>query len=907
MADIADTSYRLDRDNPWPGLAWFDETAEEFFNGRSREIAELKRLVSDAPLTVLFGRSGLGKTSLLKAGLFPALRRANFLPVYVRVRYGHAGELGAPPLIEQLYSALVDACQSEKAGADAPPRTPGDSLWEYLHRTDTKIWSRQNQKLVPVFVLDQFEEVFTLGQTVPLAVQRLREDLADLAENRIPVATERRLAADPELATSFALRSQPYRVLMSFREDFATDFERWRELPSLMRNRLQLLPMTGRQAFDAILGSASHIVDAPTAALIVRFVASEKKSNPQEDTALVSLDSLTVEPALLSLVCRGLNEGRKERRAKGGADRIDIDLLSQLGAGVVDRHYNDSMSDQPERVSRFIENELITESGFCNPCAQDDAMREPYNVTLGSLQVLVDRRLLRFEPSLGVTRVELIHDLLAPTVVKHRDERRRYDQMRRVSEEMRRQDEARRAADAALDARRRSKIAATVAGGAIVALLAVGALASYAFVQARAAERARAVASQEARIAKSRELASAAMIRLDTEPELAVRLAVEAGRFAQTLQAESALRQALFRWHGHADDPLPQAPSSAPILHLRGVQGAEPTDDVMSVAISPDGRRLLGVGCDRIARVWEVVSGRPVFAREHPSPLTAGAFSADGTLMLTAGGNPCLTHPTRDVNDTDIRVWDARTGDLRTRLVGPQFLLVGAAFDATGARVFGGGLDGRLLSWRIADGAMHVVGDQTSGLEPAIIQAVERSPDGLHFASAAQDGTVAIWNATTGARERTLSHDFRVLALAYGGSPGGEALLATVDENGVAKLWDAATYSLRRELRTYTGALYAAALSRDGRFLVTAGTELALWETQTGAKMQVIASHDPLYAVAMSGDGRAIAAAGQGGFLQIFDCDICTGWDNLLALAESRPPRDLTEQERKELIEEEKR
>ena len=903
MADLADTSYQLDPENPWPGLAWFDESAERFFNGRTREIQELKRLVVEAPLSVLFGRSGLGKTSLLKAGLFPALRRANHLPVYVRVRYSNAGEPGAPPLIEQLYSALREACAPETGGADAPERLPVDSLWEYLHRTDTKIWSRQNERVVPVFVLDQFEEVFTLGTAGSLAVQRLREDLADLAENRIPVATERRLSEHPEIAAQFALRSQPYRVLLSFREDFATQFERWRELPSLMRNRLQLLPMSGRQALDAVRGSASHLMDERTASLIVRFVASEKKSNPQEDTSIVSLDSLTIEPALLSLVCRGLNAGRKERRDKGGPDRIDAELLSQLGTGVVDRHYRESMSDQPERVGRFIESELITESGYRNPCAQDDALREPYLLSLSALQILVDRRLLRFEPSLGVTRVELIHDLLAPTVVKNRDERRRSDDTKRLGDELRRQDEARRTAESALAARRRSTVAAVVAGVAVVVAVGVGGLASYAIQQARRANEARELAVTQARISTSRELAAAAMIRLDAEPELAVRLAMEAAAVAPTLQAESALRQALFRWHGHADDPPPQAPSSAPTLHLRDVQSGKPTDDVMGVAISPDGRRLLGVGCDRAARVWDIASGALAFPRAHDAPIAAGAFSRDGSLMLTAGGNPCLTQPsTTYPNDTDIRVWDAATGTLRKRIAGPDFMLVGASFDAAGRRIVGGGQEGRVYAWSVADGTGQVVGEQSSGAEATIIQAVELSPDGKHFASGAQDGTVAIWNAETGARERTVVHDYRVLALAYGGAASGEALLATVDENGVAKLWDATTFELRREIRTYTGALYSVALSRDGRFLVTSGKELSLWETQTGARMPIIPASEPLFAVAMSGDGRTIAAAGKGGVVKLFDCDLCVDLDGLLALVNGRPPRVLTEQERKDFL-----
>ena len=85
---------RLDLDNPWPGLAPFDEADSAFFHGRQVEAAELLSLIQLEGLTVLFGRSGLGKTSPLKAGVFPALRADNCLPVYLRL--AHADN--APPL-----------------------------------------------------------------------------------------------------------------------------------------------------------------------------------------------------------------------------------------------------------------------------------------------------------------------------------------------------------------------------------------------------------------------------------------------------------------------------------------------------------------------------------------------------------------------------------------------------------------------------------------------------------------------------------------------------------------------------------------------------------------------------------------------------------------------------------------
>jgi hypothetical protein len=894
------TSYRVDPENPWPGLAWFDESAAQFFNGRQREIAELRRLVIEAPLTVLFGRSGLGKTSLLKAGLFPALRQVNFLPVYLRFDFT-PGVGGGAPLVEQLFAAFTGACAS--AGADAPPRGDGETLWEYLHRTDFTVWSAHNEPLVPVFVIDQFEEVFTLGSMNAVAVTRLREDLADLAENRIPVATEARLNTDEDAAARFALRGRRYRLLLSFREDFATAFERWHELPSLMRNRFQLLPMTGRQAIEAVHVSASHLLDQATAEQIVRFVASEKRALPPGDgTDTTPIEDLIVEPALLSLVCRGLNNSRQARRDRGGPNRIDRDLLASTGAGVVDSHYDSCMSDQPERVHRFVENELITESGFRKPCAQDDALREPYGVALDSLRVLVDRRLLRIEPSLGVTRVELIHDLLTPTVVAHRDARRHADQKRRLDEELREQQEARRSIEAVRVARRRTKVVAGVAAVALLLVVAVSALAVYAWRQ-------RQIAADEARIARSRELAAAAMTRVDLDPELAVRLALEAATVSLTVQAESALRQALFAWRRQSVGGLLAGGSAA--LAMRELKGH--SDDVMSVAFSPDGTRLLSVSCDRTARLWDVTTGAEVFVlRDHRASLAVGAFSRDGRALATAGGNPCLTNPAKnDPNDTDIRVWETATGRMTARLSGSPGIIVGAAFNADGSALAAGGVDGTVRVWTLPGGQMRTVGEQSASTPSAGIQSVEYSPDGRQLATAGLDGSIVIWDARTDERLIQRDHERGVLAIAY----GGDDSLASVDLDGIARVWDTRTFTLRREIKSYSelvsvdkrllpgrAALNGTALSRDGRFLVTAGDDLSIWETVTGARLQALSGLGTLFATSISADGRTIAVGGAGGFVAVLDCEVCVPMDGLLALASERSPRQLTEQERKDFF-----
>lgn len=132
---------RIDEQNPWPGLGAFDEAAQRFFNGRRNEAAELRRVVLHAPLTVVFGASGLGKTSLLQAGLFPLLRKENILPVYVRldVRDRNAR------LIDQVKNAML--AQFQAWHMDAPAFGGAESLWEWLHRDGLEVWSERNQLL----------------------------------------------------------------------------------------------------------------------------------------------------------------------------------------------------------------------------------------------------------------------------------------------------------------------------------------------------------------------------------------------------------------------------------------------------------------------------------------------------------------------------------------------------------------------------------------------------------------------------------------------------------------------------------------------------------------------------------------------------------------------------------------
>lgn len=412
----------IDRENPWPGLSSFTEATQGFFFGRDRETDELSRLVRRETLTVLFGQSGLGKSSLLQAGLFPILRESDHLPLYLRLdhsspignRQSEIGNAGAAPLAEQVKSALNDAFATAKA--DAPRLGPEESLWEYFHRKDVDIWSAKNRLLTPVLAFDQFEEMFTLGRADEPRRERSRAfltELADLVENRAPAALKAQFengTADP---ARYNFDKPSCRVILSLREDFLPDLEGLKqELPALIHNRLRLKRLNGAQALEAVTRPAPHLLAEGVGEKIVEFVSGARGGSAER------LLEMEVEPALLSVICRELNE----RRRTLGQAQITPDLVSGNRREILNDFYERSVADLPEAMRIFVEDHLLTKSGFRDNLALETAL-EYRGVTRPLVDILVARRLLRVEERAGIQRVELTHDVLADVVRASRDSR----------------------------------------------------------------------------------------------------------------------------------------------------------------------------------------------------------------------------------------------------------------------------------------------------------------------------------------------------------------------------------------------------------------------------------------------------------------------------------------------------
>jgi tetratricopeptide (TPR) repeat protein len=401
----------VDAQHPWLGLVSYTEENRQYFHGRDEEARELVRRLERKTLTVLFGQSGLGKSSLLQAGAFPRLRTAGFVPVYIRLDHGPA----APSLAGQIKPAVLAETSLMGTWSKSGSAEAGESLWEYFHHRDDVLTGGAGRKLTPVLVFDQFEELFTLGSADDATRARAAAfltELADLVENRAPATFEARVDAGTAAAEAFDFARSDYRVLITLREDYLPHLESLKaSMPSLMQNRMRLTRLSGAQALEAVVEPSPGLVPVDVAQSIVAFVSGRN-----------DLAQAEVEPSLLSLVCRELNH----RRLAAGVAQIDAALLAGSRETILTEFYERTLADQPAAVRHWVENELLTDSGYRENIALERARKSltAAGADPAAIDTLVSRRLLRIEERLDVRRIELTHDVLCAVVRASRDTRR---------------------------------------------------------------------------------------------------------------------------------------------------------------------------------------------------------------------------------------------------------------------------------------------------------------------------------------------------------------------------------------------------------------------------------------------------------------------------------------------------
>ena len=474
----------VDAQHPWLGLDSFTEETRAYFYGRDEEVAELARRVQRKLLTILFGQSGLGKTSILRAGIVPRLRPMGYCPIYVRIDYSP----DSPAPSEQIKQAILRSTQASGQWTQPGVAVAGESLWEFLHHRDDVLRDASGKPLIPLLIFDQFEEIFTLAQTDDFGRRRATEfveDLADLVENRAPKALEARIEQDEAAAERFDFTRSDYRILIALREDYLAHLEGFKPaMPSITQNRMRLARMTGAQALDAVLKPGGKLVNEEVAEAIVRFVAGGSE-----------LRNAEVEPSLLSLICRELNNARIAQ----GRSEISTDVLAGSRETILSEFYERALADQPPGVRKFIEDEMLTESGFRESLAEERVQKAfaAAGAAPDALATLVNRRLLRIEERLDLRRVELTHDVLCSVVAASRELRHEREARDEAERKLATQRERERATRKALVRARQIAV-----GCAVLAVVAVGGT-IFGYISTKRAQQAELKADQTRAMAES--------------------------------------------------------------------------------------------------------------------------------------------------------------------------------------------------------------------------------------------------------------------------------------------------------------------------------------------------------------------------------------------------------------------
>ena len=683
----------VDAENPWPGLDFFAEKSRAFFHGREAEADLLLTMVRHRLLTVLYGQSGLGKSSLLQAGLFPRLRADGWLPVYIRLSHTDAdglGGKGTSALVAQtrqfIRDAISDAIEQKQllpADANGPSPMPRDdeSLWEYLHRKVSGLRSPDRERVAPVLVFDQFEEIFTLGRSE--ARQVIREiflrDLADCVENRLPEHVLKEMnRKQPGEADRFAdleFTRQDYRVVLSLREDYLAELHDLSDLmPSIHENETRLVPLNGWQALDAVAIPGETLVEPVVAREIVEIVAASRRGEPEEGDGttpsvsygeLMDEAKLEVDPALLSMVCRELNDERKRRHAPKITQEIANDLLKSSGRSVLHRFYIDCFDSLPDResapeVQKFVEDDLLTPTGYRNMAELVRAQHRLADVGVpdpsAAIQRLIDERLLRItERRQDKTKwLELTHDVLCDVVkdsrheremreANEREEREERERAARHLEEVERQraeaeSQARSAREREAEANARLKqmrrehrlgIAALVLTICFAAALAFAGFLLHGRMKtgAKAEQRSRDLLQQAKERLKRPNDVRRNVVALR---QLAHAMKLDPGNAEATKLASQLLVEK--NWCPPLSQPLRY--SDSPLL---------------AVGLSPDNREIVAVAADGNLVRWradnyEQLANRPLIpdrmSPENKKVLDSAAFSRDGRRILIAGFPP---------------------------------------------------------------------------------------------------------------------------------------------------------------------------------------------------------------------------------------------------------------------------
>ena len=868
---------------PYLGLVPFQERDAQVFYGRGELVAQLAQRLDGPGILLVAGESGVGKSSLLRAGLMPRLADGALGPWSRQWPRRVITPTSSP--LRELAMHLADMSGADPVSVyRSLSAAPGEASMLVEHAVRAAAARAMDPALgdAPaevsprlVLVVDQFEELFTAGGDARVGQVEREAFIAALhAAATVP--------AGPQ-------KLPPALVVVAVRADFLGRLIAYPPLKAALdAGPFTVGPMSEAELRLAMTGPAAE------AGLAVELTLTEAVIAELREGAENGVGS-----GVLPLMSQALaatwehREGneltlRAYRRAGGVANAVNRSAQAAY----------DTLDSRQKDAARLVFTQLtvITPEGqFARRrCTRADLL-SPEPQLAADIDVVIDSFSARRLLVLGTDSVEISHDVLLYAWKQFRDwlgddqidrvlysqvvtDARTWDINRRDSSYLYQPGRLAtigaaairwqgaptrypplpatgkaflRAAHRAASRRARQR-RGVIAGLVALTLIAVSA--------AGIAVHDAANASRQRVIALSQQLAVDSLFIASGDPLTARRLAVAAWSVYPSESALSIMTK--FLTEQQQDGILPGDPANG---------------GVKALAFSPDGQRLASASGDGTVRLWDPATGQAVGGSIQADTGPGGgvngvAFSPDGKLLATA-----------DANGT-VRLWDPATG----HPVGVPLLadigygVSGVAFSPDGKLLASADADGIVRVWDVAAARAARAPLATLSGSGAGVSAVAFSPDGRRLATADEDGTVRVWDVAAGRTARAPSATWTaskggVKGVAF--SRDGKRL-ATADADGTVRLWDPATgHPVGVPLLADIGyGVSGVAFSPDGRRLATADADgtVRLWDPASGHPVAIALRMGTgpgggVNGVAFSADGKLLATAGADGTVRLWD------------------------------------
>jgi WD40 repeat protein len=773
---------------------------------------------NDCKLIVIYGQSGVGKSSLVNAGLEPALKNKAIgikdnLPVVMRVYTNWQEEL-TKQIAENL-SPNLSPCRREALNSlNSPPSLAGKGVGGLGSTIFQQLAVNEERNIRTVLIFDQFEEFFFVC-TEPAQRREFMEFLAE------------------------CLNVLSVKVILSLRVDYLHYLLECNKLPNMKIIGSDILS-------NNVLYELGNFTPSDAKSIIQRLTQSA--NFPLEpgliDKLVEDLAGALVEvrPIELQIVGAQLQTENINTLAKYGllGDKAKEELVKRYLEAVVENCGTENIqvaelllySLTDEKGTRPLKTRIELERNLedvITPTALSRTLPSQLDLVL---EILVKSGLVLVLPEKPDDRYQLVHDYIAAFI--------RQQQEPKLKEELQREREQRKASEIKLNKFLKRALAGSIAAGFGFAVLAV--TAGYQAWEVNKQKQQADVNAVEAQLNSSEAFFNSGETYDASVAALKARETLKQGKGVTTanqMLTTAVLRQAIYNY---------AATERTLTWH---------SDSVYGVAWSADGKTLASASRDKTIKLWDATTSKLLKTLTgHSDGIIGVAWNPDGKTLASAS------------NDKTIKLWDATTGKQIKTLIGHSDEVIGVAWSPDGKTLASASWDKTIKLWDATTGKLLKT---LAGHNNGVI-GVAWNPDGKTFASASRDNTIKLWDATTGKLLKTLAgHNNGVIGVAW--STNGKTL-ASASRDKTIKLWDVTTGKLLKTLTGHSNLVWGVAWSADGKTLASASRDktIKLWDVTTGKLLKTLTKHSgEVFGVAWSADSKTLASASRDKTIKLWD------------------------------------